>query len=39
MLLMELPYTFKGICRNIILFNEAQNTFLQLLYGLVTFPF
>lgn len=30
---------FKRICRNIILFDETQNTFFQLLYRLVTFPF
>ena len=30
---------FKRICRNIILFDETQNTFFQLLHRLIAFPF
>lgn len=30
---------FKGFCRNIILFNETQYTFFQLLYRLIAFSF
>ena len=38
LLITSLVSPFKGICHSILLFNEAQNTFFQPLYRLVTFP-